>query len=180
LFNYPSLIKTLNVSRLKTHVEKWLGYFGYYSPDLDEPHHFSLICPQYYDRENYGYYDKENLKVICISLFKMFTENNASLSNLYMTFDSYYRDSMNMRDICGIILDHPKLISNIKRFSFNCQEVNSSDWRPLPFLSSSTSIKHIELTFRGRNLEKYFANIIQSQSQLSSIIITNSNISSIL
>src|SRR5581483_2843696 len=57
LFNYPSLIKTLNVSRLKTHVEKWLGYFGYYSPDLDEPHHFSLICPQYYDRENYGYYD---------------------------------------------------------------------------------------------------------------------------
>ena len=78
-------------------------------------------------------------------------------------------------DIISMILRNPKFISEVEILSFDID----SDWPqliqqlniPLSPLSSLpslfTSVKHIDIsTFE---LENFLANIIQSQSQLSSI-----------
>src|ERR1051325_7555222 len=97
LFNYPSLIKTLSLFRLELHVTNWLisdptSYDSTptqnsYSPliwpqiELVETIDFPLICSQIEPVETIGHFENEDVKVIYISLFKIFIENNASLNN---------------------------------------------------------------------------------------------------
>src|SRR5581483_4018211 len=111
LFNYPSLIKTLNFLNLESHVTKWLSS----STTLNQKSLFPLICSQYYyyyglleaiDRCN-----KEKLKVIYIALLKMFMKNNASLNNLYTVFNLNSFNGFLFDDIYDMILDNPKFIS---------------------------------------------------------------------
>ena len=190
LFNYPSLIKTLSDERLEIHVTNWLTSVPKVSkysrllslvrPQRPQHKRIENFLPLIYTQsvtDTVVYFEYEKLKVIYISLFKIFIENNASLNNLYMTCD---RGSFNtwfeFGDINDMILDNPKFISEIKSFSFEYNmRSRQQDLKPTvqKLLSSLsllfTSIKHIEFAC-CEGFEKGLANIIQSHSQLSSIV----------
>src|SRR5688572_19203940 len=70
LFNYPSLIKTINTSRIHLYVENWT-------------HNITSTAS---NNENlyFPFVDKEKIKTVCTVLFKLFAANNASLNDLYM------------------------------------------------------------------------------------------------
>ena len=74
LFNYPSLIKTLDTPRMQKHITNWIYSVSYnvtfrqsYSP---------LTLKSYYEFQTFE--DKKKTKVVSITLFKLFIENNAS------------------------------------------------------------------------------------------------------
>src|SRR2546430_731322 len=94
-------------------------------------------------------------------------ENDASLNNLYA--NNYYL----LDHFCDMVLKHPKFVSEIKILSFKYYRCyNPSNLKSVRILltlpSLSTTIKHI--TFSSiTGLKNLFANIIKSQSQLSSV-----------
>src|ERR1051325_7792267 len=106
LFNYPSLIKTLNFFRLELHVTRWLN-----STIPIQKSHFTLIYSRMEPFETLDYTINGKFKDIYIALFKIFIENNASLNNLYINtrFSGF--------DFVDMVLDNPKFISEIKRLS---------------------------------------------------------------
>src|ERR1051325_2064994 len=166
LFNYPSLIKTLSFSRLEVHVTNWLRPTP--TSYSIARYHLPLIYPQY---EQIGaiYVGKEKLKVIYIALLKIFIENNASLNNLYMKCDYNSKFTwFKFDDITDMILDNPKFISKIKRFSFEyCSRSCYSGWtnsEPVQKILSSlsllfTSIKHIEISCYNRGCREFEKNL---------------------
>ena len=54
---------------------------------------------------------KKTMHFICISLFKLFMNNNASLNNLYIIMDDYLDDYV--FEVYESILNNSKFISNI-------------------------------------------------------------------
>ena len=117
------------------------------------------------------------MKVIVIILFKLFIENNASLSNLYIYI---HPQNQLFYYICDKILNNPKFISDIEIFSFEYHCINNPPntskfesiqtfLSSLQLLNSIKRIKHINISTNIVEFEKYFTNIIQSQTQLFSI-----------
>jgi len=113
--------------------------------------------------------------VLCILLLKLFIKNDASLNNLNL---KDYHDYL--VDIGELILKNPKFISNVENFTLS--KYNSTKSQP-PVSSLSiifSSIKQLEFDLPINNVlfAKDLAHLIQSQSQLSSIILslTSSNI----
>ena len=140
LFNYPSLIKTLNFSRIKPHIKNW-----FYNKTLRKPF----------------------LKDFFIILFKLFIENNASLSNLYIYINPPNQLFYHIRDK---ILDNPKFISEIEIFSFDYKlKQNSQKFESIQKFYYHYFPKHINISTDNVGFEKIFVNKIQSQTQLSSI-----------
>ena len=58
----------------------------------------------------------EEIKDTCVALFNLFIENNASLINLNMFIERYSYQLID--NICDIILNNPKFISEIFYFKF--------------------------------------------------------------
>ena len=113
----------------------------------------------------------DEVKVIINILFNLFIENNALLNNFHEYYSSQLYDVVN---ITSIILNNPKLISQVEMFSFNFYDTfQQPDLNCQIFLSSLpsllTSVKHIDFYSNTVGFEKKFTNIIQSQLQLSSI-----------
>ena len=82
LFNYPSLIKTVNFYRIGSHVTNRLS--------VNSTQQFSNKKLQLINLQN-GLSDRANCKEemeICTALLRLFMENNATLNNLYI--NSYY------------------------------------------------------------------------------------------
>ncbi len=63
---------------------------------------------------------KETKDFICLSLFKLFINNNGSLKNLNIKcYDNYnYYYGLYFLNIYGLILDYPNFISNVETFYF--------------------------------------------------------------
>src|SRR5438445_124590 len=57
------------------------------------------------------------INILCIILFKLFIENDASLNNLYISINVYSQNQI-FHDIYIMILNNPKFISRIIMFSF--------------------------------------------------------------
>ena len=159
LFNYPSLIKTLSFPRMRFHVTKWLN-------------------SKYINKRHCGLWKShmsiKKCKDISIIFFKLFIENNASLNNLYIYTSTRIQLFCH---ICDKILDNPKFISEIEMFSlrftfssFLSLLQNNLEFKSIQkFLPLLTSAKHINISTDNVGFEKNFANINQSQTQLSSI-----------
>src|ERR1051325_7644574 len=131
-----------------------------------------------------------------INHLKIFMENNASLNDLCIDIYNFSESDDNDDvisdydisddDISDMILDNPKFISEIERFSFEYyrRKGDPPNLKPLQKILSSlslssTSIKHIK--FSGSiGFEKDIENVIQSQSQLSSIVFHSLSISPLL
>ena len=115
---------------------------------------------------------KKIIKFLCISLIKLFIKNDVSLKNLNLSINSCHF----LFGICEIILNHPNLISRIENFKLMVMDQPNFDLLQ-PFLTSlpslSSLIKHFNPIyshiFYGGMLPKNIANIIQSQTQLSSL-----------
>src|ERR1041384_936140 len=92
LFNYPSLIKTLHFYRIDLHITNWIS-----ASTPTSVQQFPLTsAEQPYELQSDV--DKEKIGVICIDLFKLFIENNASLNNLNMSIDDHsYQSIYDMR-----------------------------------------------------------------------------------
>jgi len=121
LFNYPSFIKTLNTFRVELHTVNWINNHEILPDDSNQStcstnSSMTFISSLY---ENMNMYDDLNSKQIrdffCISLFKLFINNNVSLNNLYL--------SNYCLEIYKIILNHPKFLSDIETFTFNCSNI---------------------------------------------------------
>jgi hypothetical protein len=123
LFNYPSLIKTLSFSRLEVHVTNWLDNTRSPLGEQNIERVEKSILPLTYSQteaDTIVNFEFGKLKVIYISLFKIFIENDASLNNLYLKCSAYNSFTWyNFDDINDMILDNPKFISEIERFSLN-------------------------------------------------------------
>src|SRR5688572_29753886 len=88
LFNYPSLIKTLNTYRIHLHVSSWTYNITSTSVQKSSNDKDNFLTTIEFT-PNVGV-DKEKIKVVCTALFKFFIENNASLNNLYMRVDNKF------------------------------------------------------------------------------------------
>ena len=118
LFDYPSLIKTLNSNRIATHVRNWIS--ASYNITPTSVQQFPLTSTEPYELRSDV--NKEKSNFVCIALFKLFIENNASLNNLNIIIYNY--DHQFTYDICDIMLSNPKFISEIFHFNF-CDFSNS-------------------------------------------------------
>ena len=115
LFNYPSLIKTLNSHRIELHVANWISTCYKIIPISAQQ--FPLTSTEPYElRYQISDVDEEKTNVVRIALFKLFIENNASLNNLNMYIDS--RSYRSIFDICDMVSNNPKFISEIFHFEF--------------------------------------------------------------
>jgi hypothetical protein len=85
LFNYPSFIKTFDTLRIELHVLNWTSSASHNvtSTSVQQP---SLYLPLTLIGcfELRSDVNNDKIKVVCNILFKLFTENNASLDNLNM------------------------------------------------------------------------------------------------
>ena len=167
LFHYPSLIKTLNSYRMELHVANWISASYNITPISAQL--FPLTSAEPYElRYETSDVDEEKTNVVRIALFKLFIENNASLNNLNMNIgNNTYQFTY---DICDIVLNNPKFISEIFHFEFFDYFYSLSYNKSFEtFLSSFTSpIKHIGFCSKNLEVRKNFTNIIQ-RTQLSSI-----------
>ena len=112
LFNYPSLIKTLNTFRIRLHIANWINSAdSAYRQLSNKRSYFPLTLTNHYEFQISGINEKS--KFACITLFKLFIENNASLNNLRMSVDDCY-SYKSFYDICDKILNNPKFISKIE------------------------------------------------------------------
>src|ERR1043165_5878678 len=80
LFNYPSLIRTLNSYKVEIYVANWISASYKFTPTSAQQ--FPLTSTEIYELRSNTYPEKTN--VVCIALFKLFIENNASLNKLYI------------------------------------------------------------------------------------------------
>src|SRR5207253_53818 len=153
----PSLIKTVNFYRIRSHVTNWLSV----QKVLNGNPYLQLINLQ---SEPIKTADCKELMEVCTDLLRLFIENNASLNNLYIS--NYY----SLNQFNDMILNHPKFISEIEIFSFEYSHYFRCNLPILPivnldsiktFLSSlSNSIKHINLSTNITEFENDFAKII--------------------
>ena len=79
LFNYPSLIKTLNSCKIVLHVEKWIS--ASYNNITSTSSLLTNLKGDFSEQKNYV---DEKTDVVCTALFKLFIENNISLNELYV------------------------------------------------------------------------------------------------
>ena len=89
LFNYPSLIKTLNIFRLHVHVTKWFHSTPQNTTSASSNKKL-LACLRKGSTVRLDRIRSENIdkiKFICIALFSLFIENDASLNSLYIDID---------------------------------------------------------------------------------------------
>jgi hypothetical protein len=113
LFNYPSLIKSINSFRIHLHVGNWAYDITSTSPnELYSP----LTLTHCYELQNHIRVDKRKVNVICTILFKLFMENNVSLNTLYMVIRDCSCQTYN--DIYDMLPNNSTFVSEIFHFKF--------------------------------------------------------------
>src|SRR6266498_3815297 len=183
LFNYPSFIKTLDPFRVKLHTVNWINNLDTltYSTNLDKSN--KITFPKY---ENQRLIIEKNLlnsigtrDFICISLIKLFMNNNVSLNNLNIIIDGEY--SGFLFEIFELILNNSKFMSDIENFTLKFYDVYKEPPKydqifltPLPL----SLIKHLDIHIKierhlgnsiDGKIERYIADLIQQQNQLLSL-----------
>ncbi|CAB4438293.1 unnamed protein product [Rhizophagus irregularis] len=175
LFNYHTLIKTLDTFRMELHIICWLNTTTNNDQGTsNEKAYVQLITLQDESNEEFRLVkaNKRNngIQTICTILFNLFVENNVILNKLHTTFTFYNKQLLN--SIYKLILNNPTFISNIEEFTIHLFNYNKQFSIIKQFLSSLPSnIKHIEFFLKDENSEKndIITDLIKSQSQLSSI-----------
>ncbi len=185
LFNYPSFIKTLNTYRVELHTINWMNNLNIL-PDANPCSSNQVKSNKitFWSREIDGLktnLSEKTMHFICISLFKLFMNNNASLNNLYIIMDDYHGG--NVFEVYESILNNSKFISNIENFTLNYYIYNEPPkfdvqilLTPLPSLLSL--IKHLDIYVEDGLSTKNLPDLIRSQNQLLSLTIyfTTSNV----
>src|SRR6266542_1166735 len=131
LFNYPSFIKTLNPYRVEVHTINWLNN------TLPNTNTTNQVKSDKMTFTSAMYSISLGLKkvllnpkgFICISLFKLFINNNVSLNSLYLS------NYCSGPGIYEVILDNPKFISDIETLTISYSNVNLRQ----PFFTSLSS-----------------------------------------
>ncbi|PKY29163.1 hypothetical protein RhiirB3_445687 [Rhizophagus irregularis] len=175
LFNYHTLIKTLDTFRMELHIICWLNTTTNNDQGTsNEKAYVQLITLKDESNEEFRLVkaNKRNngIQTICTILFNLFVENNVILNKLHITFTFYNNQLFN--SIYKLILNNPTFISNIEEFTIHLFNYNKQFSIIKQFLSSLPSnIKHIEFFLKDENNEEkdIITNLIKSQSQLSSI-----------
>ncbi len=178
LFNYPSFIKAINTFRVELYTVNWINNLDHinstHSTNSTNQVKSDVTFFPIYNIENTSLEIKKNLvnskkakDFICISLFKLFINNDASLIDLIITYNDYY--GLFFINIYQLILDNPKFISNVKNFTLNCSKFDSIQHFLKSLASSLSSIRHLDIYInRGLSTEN-LANFIHSQTQLLSL-----------
>ncbi|PKY25993.1 hypothetical protein RhiirB3_441144 [Rhizophagus irregularis] len=108
LFNYPKFLKYLNTYEFIFSVRKWFG-----SPI------------KYINLENISYLTDFYIMIdICVSLFKIFIENEVNLHTLEIDSTSIIYDSIYPSNILELILQNTNFIHNIKNLKFHIIDNN--------------------------------------------------------
>ena len=95
LFNYPSLIKTIDFYRVRVHAQNWLSISSVQQFSNKESY-LQLINMRNEQIKAVNY--KEVIEV-CTVILRLFMENNASLNNLYIS-------DKTVNDSGGVYLEH--------------------------------------------------------------------------
>ncbi|GBB88219.1 hypothetical protein RclHR1_14770003 [Rhizophagus clarus] len=102
LFNYPSFIKYLNTWRIITSIEKW-------SEDI-----VRTLKPEYrYSLGDLGMVSNFR-RLIQMSLFKIFIENEVNLHTLDVEVFTFFNYNSYYDDIIELFLQNPNFIHNVK------------------------------------------------------------------
>ncbi|CAG8644278.1 14084_t:CDS:1 [Funneliformis caledonium] len=113
---------------------------------------------------------KKLMEFICISLFKVFVSNNASLNNLRIKIDNSCGQFL--FETCEIISHNPRFISDVEILNLEFDHLDLKLKLIQPFLESLpsffSSIKHLNFcsNYYDETLSNNITNIIQSQKQL--------------
>ncbi|PKC59785.1 hypothetical protein RhiirA1_468955 [Rhizophagus irregularis] len=108
LFNYPKFLKYLNTYEFIFSVRKWFG-----SPI------------KYINLESISYLTDFYIMIdICVSLFKIFIENEVNLHTLEIDSTSIIYDSIYPSNILELILQNTNFIHNIKNLKFHIIDNN--------------------------------------------------------
>ncbi|CAI2179745.1 6690_t:CDS:1 [Funneliformis geosporum] len=174
LFNYPSLLKSFNVFRFEMHVINWINHLDCFpsiagvEPTQARPSR-KIFLPNLI--EDIGFDIKKNLPnsieiidSICILLFKLFINSDASLNNLRLLSSSKVNFLPEMHKL---ILTNPKITSDLKVISLDV----SNEPILTSLLSISSSIRQLNLYYGGKSTN--VSSVIRSQSRLSSLSFDN-------
>ncbi|RGB27596.1 hypothetical protein C1646_768921 [Rhizophagus diaphanus] len=174
LFNYHTLIKTLDTFRMELHIISWLNTTNNDHGTSNEKTYFQLITSQDESNEEFRLVKankwNKGIRTICTILFNLFVENNVILNKLHIIID--FSNIQLINSIYELILNNPTFISNIEEFTFHLFNYDEQSNIIEQFLSSLPSnIKHIEFFFKSRNggEKDIITDLINSQSQLTSI-----------
>ncbi len=115
LFNYPSFIKTLNTFRVELHIVNWINNSSYINTKSKNQDELTFLCGYTENSslniKNTLLNSKDILDFICISLFKLFINNNVSLNNLNIRIDYYNHFSF---EICKIIRNLYQILKSLQ------------------------------------------------------------------
>ncbi|CAI2192406.1 3691_t:CDS:2, partial [Funneliformis geosporum] len=160
LFNYPSLIKTLDTFRMESHTINWIS-------NLDNMSSHSTYKDES-DKITFRDNEKEVLLIvnddsrlkklvdrICGFLLKSFITNNASLKKFNLEITTSHGHYLPV--FFQFIFDHATFLSNVEKFGIGFI-ANSHDLKYSQLLtslpSSLPSVKHFHISYiaRSRNL----------------------------
>ncbi|RIA85784.1 hypothetical protein C1645_879078 [Glomus cerebriforme] len=153
LFNYPSLIKCLNIHRIVSTIEEWVAV----------PIEKRSI-----------YYYSPSPTLIYKLLLKVFIENKASLNTFEIVLDRVI-DFQCFNESFELMLRNPNLIRNIQILKLEKVSNLTKIYSLLKFLySNCNSISTIFFQFQkninDELIEKYFSHIIYKQNNLKKIL----------
>src|SRR6266542_5376947 len=177
LFNYPSFIKTLNTYRIELHTVNWMNNLDILP---DNPSSNQVKSNKITFFSTYDFFEikinllelKKAMDFICISLFKLFMNNDVSLNNLNIFMDDYH--GIYLFGVFKLILNNSKFISDIENFTFSLSCVPMEQkFGVQHFLTSLppllSSIKQLDIHVDNESFLEISTDLIQSQTQLLSL-----------
>ncbi|GBC47809.2 hypothetical protein GLOIN_2v1779684 [Rhizophagus irregularis DAOM 181602=DAOM 197198] len=159
LFNYPSFIQRLDVSKVCNSIEKWIATV---ESSTTEKQYSS-----YSIRDTILLYSL--IELIYKSLFLIFIENEVNLHSfeVTMTTDHFYL-------IIELILQNPNFICNIKHLKINVYKITNNMTNFLNFIySNCNSISSLYILFIPTYYEKSLSQIIKSKENLKKLSFTH-------
>ncbi|PKK60504.1 hypothetical protein RhiirC2_793213, partial [Rhizophagus irregularis] len=150
LFNYPSFIKYLNISKINPSIELWL-----------KAHNINLNSDLVFEFK----------KFINISLIKLFIENEVNLHTLELeASNAYYTNTYYINNILEIILQNPNFISNnIINLKFSISSSINNN-RISQLINLQQNLKKI--SFSSNTLPLYQSLLLSKESNCSNTLNT--------
>ncbi|UZO26920.1 uncharacterized protein OCT59_019132 [Rhizophagus irregularis] len=150
LFNYPSYIKYLNISKINPSIELWL-----------KAHNINLNMDLVFEFK----------KFINISLIKLFIENEVNLHTLELeASNAYYTNTYYINNILEIILQNPNFISNnIINLKFSISSSINNN-RISQLINLQQNLKKI--SFSSNTLPLYQSLLLSKESNCSNTLNT--------
>src|SRR6266542_3321453 len=117
------------------------------------------------------------MNFICISLFKLFINNNASLNNLNIYMNDYHYNCDFLLEIFELILNNSKFITEIENLTLKFYVHNEPPKFDVQILLATlpsllSSIKHLDIYVKNGLSTKNLPYLIRSQTQLSSLTLS--------